>query len=237
MRSPTNVLLPAHVPPWRRWPKRRWPKAALAQSGAVGAARPGAAPGACAPGTSGYRDNDVVSSPVRPVFDPLSVAALDTERHVAAGGWDQPPRLFALVRTADLLEREPQLRGQLGDAEQPGAALTAIEQDPLHETADLETLLGRVGWPPGVDGCAFAVERMVVPPEAERELPEDTAAALERLAAHPRRRDVRLLVAVLRDGSSVCLLRQREHDADDRVATGPDLAPGLVAALRATLDD
>ena len=237
MRSPTNVLLPAHVPPEAALAHSGAGHSGAGQSGAVGAARPGAAPGTCAPGTPGYRDNDVVSSPVRPVFDPLSVAALDTERHVAAAGWDQPPRLFALVRTADLLEREPQLRGQLGDAEQPGAALTAIEQDPLHETGDLETLLGRVGWPPGVDGCAFAVERMVVPPEAERDLPEDPAAALERLSAHPRRRDVRLLVAVLRDGSSVCLLRQREHDADDRVATGPDLAPGLVAALRATLDD
>jgi hypothetical protein len=42
---------------------------------------------------------------------------------------------------------------------------------------------------------------------------------------------------VLRDGTSICLLRQREHDSDDKVATGPDLAPGLVAALRASFDD
>ena len=47
---------------------------------------------------------------------------------------------------------------------------------------------------------------------------------------------MRLLVAVLRDGTSVCLLRQREHDADDAVATGPDLAPGVVAALKATFE-
>ena len=48
---------------------------------------------------------------------------------------------------------------------------------------------------------------------------------------------MRLLVAVLRDGESTCLLRQREHDSDDRVAMGRDIAPGLVHALSATLQD
>src|SRR4051794_10595618 len=32
-----------------------------------------------------------------PVTDALTRAVLETERHVAEGGWDQPPRLFALV--------------------------------------------------------------------------------------------------------------------------------------------
>jgi len=178
-----------------------------------------------------------VSSPVRPVFDPLSVAALDTERHVAASGWDQLPRLFALVRTADLLRREPQLRVGMGGSDLAEGALTAIEQDGLHRSTDLESVLGRVAWPEEVDGCAFAVERMVVPPDAERGLPDDPDAAVTALANHPGRRDVRLLVAVLRDGASICLLRQRQHDADDAVATGPDLASGLVAALRATFEE
>ena len=42
------------------------------------------------------------------------------------------------------------------------------------------------------------------------------------------------VVAVTRDGSARCLLRQRDHDSDDRVALGDDIAPGLVHALRAT---
>lgn len=169
--------------------------------------------------------------------DPLTVAALDTERHVAAAGWDQRARLFALVRTAALLEREPHLRGQMGAADLVDAAFTAIEQEGLPATSSLETLLGRIAWPDEVDGCAFAIERMVVPPDAERGLPEGSEAAVEALASHPDRRDVRLLAAVLRDGSSICLLRQRDHDSDDAVATGQDIAPGLVAALRATFDD
>ena len=178
-----------------------------------------------------------VTSPRRPVLDPLSIVALDTERHVAGAGWDQPPRLFALVRTATLVQREPQLLTQLSIADQAPDALTAIEQEGLHQSSSLESILGRIAWPPDVDGCAFVVERVVVPPDAERDLPSDSDAAVEALARHPDRQDVRLLAAVLRDGTSVCLIRQRAHDADDAVATGTDLAPGLVAALRATFDD
>ncbi|MDT0214466.1 PPA1309 family protein [Rothia sp. ARF10] len=178
-----------------------------------------------------------MTRPSHPVTDPLSLAALDTERHVASGGWDQHPRLFALVSTADLVAREPQLAAGLSVSDQVEGALTAIEQEDLPEAESIESLLGRIAWPETVIGCAIVVERLVVPPEAERDLPEDRDAAVSALAAHPDRRDVRLLAAVTRDGRSICLLRQREHDSDDRVATGSDIAPGLVAALRSTFSD
>ncbi len=48
------------------------------------------------------------------------------------------------------------------------------------------------------------------------------------------------MVAVLRDGTAATLLRLRaaeEGDTLDDVLTGPDLAPNLTAALRATFDD
>ncbi len=178
-----------------------------------------------------------VTNQSQPVTDPLSIAALDTERHVAAAGWDQNPRLFALVPTADLVEREPHLRVQLRGADLTEGALSAVEQEDLPRTSSLETLLGRLSWPEAVVGVALAVERIVVPPEAERDLPEQPEAAVDALASHPQRRDVRLLVAVLRDGQSRCLLRQRAHDRDDHVAMGDDIAPGLVHALKATLED
>lgn len=181
-----------------------------------------------------------MSSPNQPdptsaALPPLTAAAADTERHVARAGWDQPPRMFALVRNALLLEREPSMAEQLREAEPAG--YTAVEQDGLPRTTDLESLLARVGWPEEVAGVALAVERIVVPPEAERDLPRSRDAATEQLAAHPDRKDVRLLVAVTRDGGSVCLLRQRDHDDDDAVAVGQDIAPGLVHALRVTLED
>jgi hypothetical protein len=176
-----------------------------------------------------------VTSPFQPIFSPLVTSALETERHVAASGWDQPVRLFALVRTAGLLDREPHLLAQLGHDQEDG--LTAIEQEGLPRTSSLESLLAQLAWPEEVDGVALAVERLVVSPEAERDLPEDPEQAAQALAAHPDRKDVRLLVAVLRDGESACLLRQRDHDTDDKVASGPDIAPGLVQALSATLQD
>ena len=177
-----------------------------------------------------------MTSAFQPIFSPLVTSALQTERHVAAAGWDQPPRLFALVRTAGLLEREPHLRAQLGEGEEEGA-LTAIEQEGLPAASSLESFLARLAWPKDVDGVALAVERIVVPPEAEHDLPEHPEQVAAALAAHPDRKDVRLLVAVLRDGESTCLLRQRDHDTDDKVASGPDIAPGLVQALNATLQD
>ncbi|MGC5584271.1 PPA1309 family protein [Ornithinimicrobium sp. W1665] len=170
-----------------------------------------------------------------PTPSALLTAAVDTERHVARVGWDQPPRLFALVRTSVLREREPSLLDRLGTAEYEG--YTAIEQEGLPKTSDLESLLGRMAWPAEVDGVALSVERIVVPPEAERDLPDDPREATDRLAGHPGRKDVRLLAACLRDGEQICLLRQRDHDEDDAVAVGRDIAPGLTHALAATLRD
>ncbi len=178
-----------------------------------------------------------MSTPSQPVADPLSIAALDTEKHVAAAGWDQNPRLFALVPTADLLEREPHLRAGLSGSDLIEGALTAVEQEDLPTTAHLESLLGRLSWPETVAGVALAIERIVVPPDAERDLPEHPEQAVEALSRHPQRQDVRLVVAVLRNGQSRCLLRQRSHDRDDQVASGADIAPGLVHALRATLQE
>lgn len=171
-----------------------------------------------------------------PTTEPLTVAALETERHVAISGWDQNPRVFALVDTATLVEAEPQLALD-GAADRAPGALTAIEQEDLPRTSSLESLLGRMAWPETVHGAALAVERVVLPPGAERDLPEDPDEAVDALAVHPQRQDVRLLVAVHRDGRAVCLLRQRANDRDDRVATGEDIAPGLVHALRATFED
>jgi hypothetical protein len=176
--------------------------------------------------------SSAVSSPAQGLRD----AVVEAERHVAGFGWDQPPRLFALVRTQDLLAREPGL-GEHLSAPADAHHYTAVEQDGLLATSSLETLLGRLAWPPEVDGAALAVERLVVPPEAERDLPADREAAIARLSAHEGRRDVRLVVGVLRDGTAMCALRQRDHDEDSSVALGPDLVPGLVHALRATLAD
>lgn len=167
----------------------------------------------------------------------LDKVALDIERHVAGQGWDQSPHLFALVETADLLRREPTLAQDLGlTGDQPGA-LTPVDQGDLPEHKTLEDLLGGIVWPPEVLGTALAVERLMVPPAAEERLPDDEGEALRWLAEHPERQEVRIVVAVLRDGSRASALRMRAHDDETSVLTGADLVPGLAEALSATLAD
>ena len=165
--------------------------------------------------------------------DGLREVAVETERYVARDGWDQSARLFALVPTSELAGSAPGLSFRTAGPDD----LSAVEQEGFEERGDVQQALGRIAWPQAVLGVALAVERLVVPPAAERDLPDDPTAALQRLQDHPDRRDVRLLAAGHRDGRRLCLLRQRAHDSDDLVATGPDLAPGLLAALAATLQE
>jgi hypothetical protein len=171
----------------------------------------------------------------------------EIEAHVASAGWDAAPRLFALVRTADALGRDPELATQLPvevveAARQDPQHLTAVEQEDLPEADGVDALLARIAWPDTVDGAALVVERVVLPPQAEDEVMAqaraeglDQDATIGRLAARPEREDVRVAAAVLRRGPAMCALRQRNHDRDELVAVSPDLVPSLVTALRATL--
>lgn len=161
---------------------------------------------------------------------PLRQAALEVESHVAAAGWDQSPRLFALVPTADLIAREPALAAQLSD--DPGS-ITPVEQE-LPPDRELEDLLPEIVWPETVVGCAAVVERIMLPPEAEASLPDDPDELVAAAAAHPDRREVRLVAAVVRDGAAHSAVRAREP-LEAELLEGPDLVPGLVEHLRRTL--
>ncbi|GAA2122005.1 PPA1309 family protein [Actinomadura napierensis] len=166
----------------------------------------------------------------------LEEVVLDLERHSAQEGWDTAPRLYALVRSTELRRAEPELADQLGlppDTE----TLAALEQPALPEKAGVEDALAAIAWPDAVEGCALVIERVVLPPDAEEEIPEDDEAqAAEYAANHPGREDVRMIVGVLRDGARHSALRLRRHDADDEVLAGPDLVPALAEALAATFE-
>lgn len=162
------------------------------------------------------------------------------ERHIARRGWDLPVAVFALVRTGDAVERDPQLANELPmssvrAAERDSEHLTAVEQDSLPAAGTLEDLIGALSWPHTVDGTALVVERVVLPPEAEAALPDDPHAAIAFLEHHPAREDVRIAAGALRSGETWCSLRVRAHDRDDAVSGGPDLVPDLTDALRGTL--
>ncbi len=168
----------------------------------------------------------------------LAAAVLEIESHIAAGGWDQPARLYALVPTAQLVEREPALSAAMGlDADSEAGSLTAVEQDQLSPEKRLETVLESIVWPADVAGCAAVVERLVLPPDADGEIPEDPAAAEEFAREHPDRQEVRIVAGATRAGSTYCALRLRAHDDDQSVVGGGDLVPGLLALLTATLEE
>lgn len=164
----------------------------------------------------------------------LPAITREVEEFVATGGWDQPTQLFALVGTEELLRREPGLAGQL-DAN--AAALTPIAQGALPE-GDLADALAGIGWPDTVRGCALAQEIVVLPSEAEHEVtgPDMDPDLARRIAArHPRRKEARIVAAVLRDGTGACVLRVRgDAGTPDDLIEHPELAPNLIDALRET---
>ena len=165
----------------------------------------------------------------------LQAVVRELEAHAAESGWDRPERLFALVDTADLVRREPQLADALGIEGEP-QGLTPVEQEPLPPGTSLEQVLAEIAWPDEVAGCAAIAERLVLPPEADQDLPDDPAAAQEYAATHPAREEVRIVAAALRGGDSACAVRLRSHDDPESVLTSPDLVPGLLMLLHATLD-
>ena len=166
----------------------------------------------------------------------LAETVREVERHVAAEGWDAPVAVYALVRSASLVAASPELAAELPDgATSDPEHLTAVVQDSLPEADTLEDLLAQLAWPETVDGAAVVVERLVVPPEAEAQLPGEDADQVEYLMNHPERQDVRIAAGVLRTGESWCALRSRANDDDAAVGGGPTAVPGLVEALAATL--
>ncbi|MFE2425135.1 PPA1309 family protein [Streptomyces sp. NPDC059373] len=169
---------------------------------------------------------------------PLTRAVLEIDDYASGLGWDQPARLFALVDTAQLRTQEPGLADQLGLGEANAGALTPIEQDELPAGTPLDEFLATIAWPEVIAGCAMTVERLMLPPTAEQSIPEglDDAALAKWVAAHPERQEVRMTVAVLRDGARESAVRLREKDSPTEVLTGADLVPGLADALAATFE-
>jgi hypothetical protein len=172
-------------------------------------------------------------------IDPaLAAAVLEIETHISEAGWDQPARLYALVETARLVEHEPALATAMGlDSSSAQGSLTPVEQDQLAPASPLEQVLESVTWPPSVSGCAAVVERLVLPPGLDADIPEDPTEAEEFAREHPDRQEVRIVAGATRGGATYCALRLRAHDDDQSVMGASDLVPGLLQLLAATLED
>lgn len=170
--------------------------------------------------------------------DALLAALIDLEHHVGSAGWDQPPRLFALVLTDAFAAAEPALAAQMGlRTTAQGAApeaLTAVEQDEFEASGDLLGDLAELSWPETVFGCAISAERTFLPAGQEGDLPEGAAAAAAYVAAHPARQDIRVVVGADRAGHVHGVARLVSQP--DQLLGAADLVPGLGAALAHTLE-
>jgi hypothetical protein len=166
----------------------------------------------------------------------LRAVVVEVEAHVSQAGWDAPPQLFALVPTRELALAEPALAAELGVIDRDAAAYTPVEQEIDDESADIESLLTRISWPPAVHGAVVVTERVVLPSHVEDDVPTDREAASDFAARHRDREDVRIAVGALRSGEAHCVLRLRSQDSDGALVQGKDVVPALVSAVRETLE-
>lgn len=200
--------------------------------------------------------NGVVTDAAFP-SDALGRALRDVTEFVDAAGWGQPPMLFALVPTEVLAQTDPDLVDTQDDSELSPIAQEQLplSDDPDTQEQELEHVLATTSWPEAVAGCALVQEIIVLPPTASDDLddafeplladPEAAdAAARETARSHPEQQQARLIAGALREGPRLALLQLRDpDDLDDGNPSGrlellshPDLAPGLLEALAATLD-
>jgi hypothetical protein len=150
---------------------------------------------------------------------------------VARTGWGQPPRLFSLARKASFTDADPQLEAKLEDAG-PDALIPRLQPD--LPAKDPFEAIARIHWPDEVVGCVLVTEFVALPPEAEKDAPEDPAAVEQWARQNSRGKTARLAVGVTRSGGYICGLRL--EGADD-VQIGRDLADDLVAALLGTFSE
>ncbi|MDO5077286.1 PPA1309 family protein [Corynebacterium sp.] len=155
----------------------------------------------------------------------LNKAMLEAVEFIHAEGWDAAPTLFALVNTELLVDALPT---------DDDAPLTLVVQEGLPEhisggSDELGEFVSQLAWPPEVAGVILAQEIMFAAPDS----PDDP-------------RPARLFSGVLRGGPDQTLLQIRPSEAElaepfaaDRVELrgGTGVAPGVIAALRYTLEE
>lgn len=165
------------------------------------------------------------------VFSPqaLNKAMREAVDFIHAEGWDQGPTLFALVPTDLLVDN-------LDADDAADSPLTLVVQDNIPDnllpgSEALGDYISRLAWPSEVAGVVLAQEIMF------------TDSSVPGSAARP----ARLFSGVLRGDAELTLLQLRPTEeelaergpfSEDEVELrgGPGVAPGVITALRYTLE-
>jgi hypothetical protein len=171
---------------------------------------------------------EMISSAPEQDMNALVSALVEVESFAARRGWGQPPQLYALASRSSLLAADQELESALRDA--PPGSLIPVEQTPLPPGDPME-FLGRIHWPDEVFGCVLVTEAVLLPPDAEPDIPGDPTV-IERWAnTQPGRRQARLVAGACRDGQYAQGYRFRD---EDEILVGGELADDLVVALLGT---
>ena len=168
----------------------------------------------------------------------LNKAMIEAVEFVHAEGWDAAPTLFALVPTSLLVDELASSSFGLDEDSEDQAPLTLVVQDNLPDnllagSEELADYVSRVVWPHSVAGAVLAQEIKF----------KDTGEGAD-VSARP----ARLFSGVLcEEGVEQTLLQLKPteeelaakgafaHD-DIELRGGPEVAPGLIAALRYGLE-
>ncbi|MCK6160585.1 MAG: PPA1309 family protein [Corynebacterium striatum] len=166
----------------------------------------------------------------------LNKAMREAVEFVHAEGWEAPPTLFALVPTSLVADQLAELN------EEDASPLTLIVQDNIPENIEpgseqLADYVSRVVWPHEIAGVILAQEIKFRDTSAESGQSADSSP-----------RPARLFSGVLREeGVELTLLQVRPTEEeleaagpfaqdDIQLRGGPDVAPGVIAALRYGLE-
>ena len=167
---------------------------------------------------------------------PLNAALREAVDFVHAEGWDRPATLFALVPHQLVADAIPE-----DDIDSPRNPLALVVQDDLPDhirpgSEELGEFIATLRWPDQVVGAILAQEITFV----------NTAEGQE---SEPR--EARLYSGILSDahgsGAERTLVQLRPSDAEleadpfaqdkPQLLGGDDIAPGVIATLRATFED
>ncbi|MDO5097559.1 MAG: PPA1309 family protein [Corynebacterium sp.] len=159
----------------------------------------------------------------------LNKAMREAVDFIHAEGWDAPPTLFGLVPARLLVD-------VIDDAEIEQSPLALVVQDELPDSIlpgsdELGDYISRVVWPDEVVGAILAQEIMFSDAADPTGVPRAA-----RLFSGVLRSDAELTLLQLRPTEEELAKKGPFAEDDIELRGGPGIAPGVIAALKATFE-
>ena len=159
----------------------------------------------------------------------LNKAMMEAVDFVHAEGWDAPPTLFGLVPTQLLVDE----LGTLDDSSPLTLVVQELPENILPGSEELGEYVTRLAWPREVEGVILAQEILF----RDASTPADAEARPARLFSGVlRTEDIEQTLLQMRLTDEELEERGPFAQDDIELRGGPDVAPGVIAALRYGLE-